>query len=52
MTGYVPNGVIPPKDGFDDYIEFEINEETHHIHFLLLVENTLIYPKIKKQITC
>jgi hypothetical protein len=25
--GYVPNKLLPPKDGFDDYIDLEINEE-------------------------
>lgn len=24
LTGYVPNGVVPPKDGYGDYINFEI----------------------------
>jgi hypothetical protein len=25
--GYVPNKLIPPKDGFDDYVDLEIDEE-------------------------
>ncbi|MCS2889581.1 hypothetical protein NXY11_00145 [Parabacteroides faecis] len=26
LKGYVPNGVIPPKDGYGDYIKFNIDE--------------------------
>lgn len=26
LNGYVPNGIIPPKDGCGDYIKFEVNE--------------------------
>lgn len=25
--GYVPNGVVPPQDGYGDYIDFTINED-------------------------
>lgn len=28
LTGYVPNGVIPPKDGYGDYISFDIKENS------------------------